>query len=62
MSLLLFVRVGPQAIGVLWDYMICSVGKELSGCSTKLDTPDENGEGEVRKRYVAIALQVPLFS
>jgi len=50
-SLLLSARVGPHSSGLPWDYMITSVGKEITGCSTKLDKPDDNGEGEVKKRF-----------
>ncbi|KAJ3603489.1 hypothetical protein NHX12_028234 [Muraenolepis orangiensis] len=38
---------GPHSLSLISDYHIMGCGKVLTGCKTKLDKPDEEGNGEV---------------
>ena len=48
MHAVLSVLTGPHTCGMPWSYCITSVGKEVTGFTTKLHKPNEEGEGEVR--------------
>jgi len=48
----LFVSEGPHSCGMPWSYCITSVGKEVTGFSTKLADQNENGEGEVNEPFI----------
>ena len=39
---------GPQTFNVLDHWRVGSVGRNMVGAMTKIDKPDENGDGEVR--------------
>jgi len=41
------IFTGPHTMELPWNYQIGSVGKEISGCSTKLDDREVSGNGEV---------------
>jgi len=43
----LFVFVGPHSYCSDEAYRMTSVGKEIVGVQTKIDKPDEDGNGEV---------------
>lgn len=38
---------GPHTVSMPWQFHLTSVGKEFSGCTTKLLNQDEDGNGEV---------------
>ena len=39
---------GPQTFNVMEHWRVGSVGRSMVGALTKIDKPDENGDGEVR--------------
>jgi len=38
---------GPHTVSFPWDFFMTSVGKGISGCSTIIDSPDKDGNGEI---------------
>ena len=43
---------GPAALNTIKDWRLGSVGKKMVGTQIKIDNPDENGEGEVRRLFI----------
>jgi len=42
-----FVGLGAHSCCAPWSFNITSIGKEVTGFSTLIFNPDDNGEGEV---------------